>query len=151
MSHEASVHRAIARAERILPGREVKVGVDPRWQAIIRVGDFIESQPIPVCEFALKWSRRRGIDLQQAISCCLFEHLLESHFDLVLPRIRAAALENSRVAEHFIEWRSCFRLGQATLPRNVARLKRLAYELRRHWASPPSPKPLVVGQIRFGE
>jgi hypothetical protein len=47
----------------------------------------------------------------------------------VFPRMRKAARENRHVAEHFLNWRWPF--GQATLPKNVARLKRLAYELRR--------------------
>ena len=43
MSPEVAVHRAIARAERVLPGKPAAEGKrDPRWQAIIRVGEFIE-------------------------------------------------------------------------------------------------------------
>lgn len=133
MSRIKNVHRAIATAERILPGREAKPGGhDPRWQAIIAVGEFIESDPIPVCDFAMKWARRRGRDLQGAISCCLIEHLLEHHFDLVLPRMRTAARENARVAAHFIGlWKSPFQFGQAQQPANVRKLKRLDSELRR--------------------
>jgi hypothetical protein len=129
MPPPANVHEAIAIAERVLPGRETKSGECPRWQAIIAVGEFIETDPIPVCDFALKWARRPGWDLQAAIACCLLEHLLEYHFDLVFPRMRQAARVNARVAEHFLDWRWPF--GQAKLSRNVARLKRLAYELRR--------------------
>jgi hypothetical protein len=114
----------------ILPGRPAREGdIDPRWQAIIAVGEFIESEPEIVCDFAMRWARRPGADLQRAIACCLLEHLLECHFDLVFPRMCAAALLNARVAEHFTHWRWPF--GQATRPRNVARLKRFASELRR--------------------
>jgi hypothetical protein len=131
---KAALKRAIARAEAILPGREGRAGKrDPRWQAIIRVGAFIESHPQEVCDFAMRWARRRGRDLQSAIHCCLIEHLLEHHFDVVLPRMRQAAMENARVAEHFIEYRPWFKFGQAELPKNAARLKRLASELRRHY------------------
>ncbi|HEV2296008.1 MAG TPA: hypothetical protein VGR35_19340 [Tepidisphaeraceae bacterium] len=46
MSPEVAVQRAIARAERILPGKPARDGKrDLRWQAIIRVGEFIETQP----------------------------------------------------------------------------------------------------------
>lgn len=101
MKTKRDVHRAIADAERVLPGHASTGGECPRWQAIIAVGMFIETDPLPVCDFAMKWAWRRGADLQRAISCCLIEHLLEHHFDLVLPRMRAAALEHGRVAEHF--------------------------------------------------
>ena len=96
------------------------------------VGDYIETDPIPVCDFALKWARRRGRDLQAAIYCCLIEHLLEHHFDLLLPRMRTAAREDARVARIFVRvWNSPFLFGQAKEPANIKRLKRLASELRR--------------------
>ena len=132
MSQGKTVHDVIAEAERILPGREAKSANCPRWQVIIAVGEFIESDPIPVCDFALKWARRRGRDLRSAIYCCLTEHLLEHHFDLVLPRMREAARDDARVAEHLIgTWRSPFKFGQAEKPANIRRLKRLDSELRR--------------------
>ena len=46
MSPEVAVQRAIARAERILRGTPAPDGKrDRRWQAIIQVGQFIETQP----------------------------------------------------------------------------------------------------------
>lgn len=132
MSQQSKVQRAIARAEGVLPGRETKRGVCPRWQAIIAVGGFIGSDPIPVCDFALKWARRRGRDLGTAIHCCLIEHLLEHHFDLVFPRMRSVARESARVADLFIDlWESPFLFGQATTPENRKRLRRLSSELQR--------------------
>lgn len=134
---DGDVHRVIAAAERVLPGRETKQGKCPRWQAIIAVGEYIESDPIPVCDFALKWARRRGKDLGAAIHCCLIEHLLEHHFDLVFPRMREAARDNGRVAESLIGlWKSRFRFGQVTEPKNTARLRRLSRELERIHHSP---------------
>jgi hypothetical protein len=132
MPTEAALRRAISGAESILPGRPAHAGErDRRWQAIIRVGEFIESHPETVCDFALKWMKRGGADLQSAISCCLIEHLLEHHFDLLFPRFRRAAIANSRVADHFVDYSPLFKFGQAELPKNVARLKRLARDLRR--------------------
>ena len=132
MTQPTGVDRAIAAAERVLPGHEMKYGDCPRWKSIIAVGDYIPSDPIPVCDFAMKWARRRGRDLQAALHCCLIEHLLEYHFDLVFPRMRKAARENARIAEGFIDlWQSPFQFGQATDPKNVARLRRLTNELKR--------------------
>jgi len=94
------------------------------------VAEFIESHPEQVCEFALKWMRlARGLDLPAALHCCLVEHLLEHHFDIVLPMFQRAALTNLRVADYFYPYSPNFQLGQAELPRNAARLKRLASEL----------------------
>ncbi len=132
MRSDAALRRAIARAEAILPGRPAPPGEkDPRWQAIMRIGDFIPTHPEPVCDFAMKWARRRGLDLQSAIYCCLIEHLLEHHFDLVFPRMRKAALENKRVAKHFDSVPTVWLFGQAQLPKNKARLRRLATTLQR--------------------
>jgi hypothetical protein len=131
MPRDLNVHRAIAQAETVLPGPASGSSNNTRWEAIIAVGEFIETDPIPVCDFAMKWARRRGRDLQSAIYCCLIEHLLERHFDLVFPRMREAARCDARVAEHFLNWRTHWLFGQARLPEKVNRLKRLAYELRR--------------------
>jgi hypothetical protein len=133
--------RAIARANAILPAREAPPGRrDPRWQAIICVGEFIEAEPDLVCDFALHWAKRRGRDLQSAIYCCLIEHLLEYHCERLLPRIRKAALANKRVAEHFMPYSPFWKFGQAELPENVARLKRLARDLQRHWDKPTAKR-----------
>lgn len=126
MPNQSTVHDAILEAERFLPGRAMD---DSRWQAIIRVGEFIESDPIPVCEFALKWARRPGADLQSALWCCLFEHLLEHHFEAVFPHIRAAARESRRVAGSFSSVSTVWLPGQAKQPKNIAKLRRLARDL----------------------
>ena len=130
---------AIAIANAILPGKEAPPGkIDPRWQAIILVGEFIPTHPKEVCDFAIRWAKHPGQDLQQAIGCCLIEHLLEQHFDLVFPRMRKAALEDSRVAKHFLVYSSrSWPFGQAQLPKNANRLKRLAKALQ-HKTRPPT-------------
>lgn len=132
-TNDVALKRAISRADRLLPSRPAAAGqLDPRWQAIIRVGEFIESHPLEVCEFAIQWAKRtRGFDLSAAIHCCLIEHLLEHRFDLVFPMFREAALKYSLVASHFYPYSPSFKFGQAELSKNVAKLKRLARELGR--------------------
>jgi hypothetical protein len=129
MSSENAVKRAIARAERILPRTPAPEGRrDPRWQAIIRVGKFIERQPEAVWQFAHRWGKHAQADLRMAVATCLLEHLLECHLELFFPRVRRAALESPRFADTF---RSCWRFGQAKTPKNAARIKRLEGELLR--------------------
>ena len=129
MTSETAVQRAIARAERILPGRPAPDGKpDPRWQAIIRVGAFIETQPEPVWQFAHRWGKHAQADLRMAVATCLLEHLMEHHFELVFPRVRQAAFESVRFARTFS---SCWSFGQSEDPKNAARIKRLQSQLRR--------------------
>lgn len=57
-----SVYDAIAKAEAVLPGQAAPEGdIDPRWQGIIAVGAFIETEPDAVWSFIVRW----GGQLQQ--------------------------------------------------------------------------------------
>jgi hypothetical protein len=128
MSPESAVQRAIARAERILPGSPAPEGKrDPRWQAIIRVGEFVETQPEAVWQFTHRWGKHAQRDLRSAVATCLLEHLLERHFELVFPRVRQASLESVRFADTFS---SCWSFGRSKKPNNTARIKRLQSQLR---------------------
>ena len=102
MSHPTAqaVRRAISHADRILPGKPAPDGKrDPRWQAIIRVAQFIESEPEDVWAFTLRWAKHPQTDVRAAVATCLLEHLLDAHFDLIFPRVRAAAMQSKRFAE----------------------------------------------------
>ena len=127
MRSQTAVQRAIARAESLLPGTPAPDGKrDPRWQAIIRVGDFIESHPEAVWRFALRWGKHAQADVRAAVACCLLEHLLEHHFDALFPRVRRAALASRRFADTFS---SCWAFGQTALPKNAKRFERLKRQL----------------------
>jgi hypothetical protein len=129
MSPETAVRRAITRAESILPGRAAPDGQpDPRWQAIIRIGNFIEAYPEPVWKFARRWGKHTQADLRAAVATCLLEHLLEHHFETLFARVRREALASVRFADTLT---SCWPVGLAALPRNVTRIERLKRELRR--------------------
>ena len=83
-----TAREAIVAADAILPGSAAPDGQpDFRWRAIIRVGEFVESNPDEVCDFVLRWGSHEDEDLRNAIATCLLEHLLEHHFDRVVPRI----------------------------------------------------------------
>ena len=94
-----TVEEAIAQANAILPHVAAPEGeLDLRWQAIIGVGEFAESDPMPVWEFTLQWASEADEDLQSALATCLLEHLLEYHFALLFPLVRRAAQTNRAVA-----------------------------------------------------
>lgn len=117
------VRRAILNAERLLPGKPAPDGeLDPRWQAIIRIGEFIESNRDEVWEFTLKWGKHPQADLRAAVATCLLEHLLEHHFAAVFPRVREAATSSRRFAKT-LAMVHCF--GQAEGPVNTRALAKL--------------------------
>jgi hypothetical protein len=96
--------------------------IDPRWQAIIAIGEFVETEPEAVWEFCARWGKHASADLRSAIATCLLEHLLEHHFDLIFPRVERLATSSRRFADTLDR---CGRFGQATRPRNSERLDRL--------------------------
>ena len=102
MSPEVALRRAIARAERILPGKAAPEGeCDPRWQAIMKIETFADSQPEPVWEFARRWGKHPQKDLRTAIGVCLVETLMERHFELLFSRVRKAVRASSRLADTY--------------------------------------------------
>ena len=118
-----TVTEAVAKAEQILPGKPAPDGdEDPRWQAIIDIAGFIESDPESVWEFTLKWGSYADEDLRMAVATCLLEHLLEHHFDLIFPKVEATVKGSKRFFETFY---CCSKFGQSELPENSLRLDRL--------------------------
>ena len=122
------VSDAIRDAEEILPGEPVPdEGNDPRWQAIIRVAEFAETDPEELWGFARRWGSSPDEDLRQAVASCLLEHLLEFHFTELFPRVAAAAREDPLFADTFL---GCWDFGQTTEPQNLAQFQALKAELR---------------------
>jgi len=122
------VEEAIAKAEELLPGQAAPEGeVDPRWQAIIVVGEFIERDPEAIWPFILRWGSHEDEDLRTAIATCLLEHLLEHHFDPMFPRVETAARSNPNFAKTVL---GCWKFGQAKDPERADRFDRLRSELR---------------------
>jgi hypothetical protein len=122
-----AVHAAITAAEKLLPGEPAPDGEeDPRWQAIIEVADYIESDPDAIWQFAARWGAHEQDDLRMAIATVVLEHLLEHHFDLIFPRIETLVKSDSNFADTFC---SCWKFGQSKLPENTARFDRLKGEI----------------------
>ena len=90
------VHQAIAAAEAVLPGHAAPAGEkDPRWEAMITIGEFLPDDPEPICAFVLRWGSHPNADLQSAVASCLLEHLLELHFAQFFPEVEAHARRNA--------------------------------------------------------
>src|SRR5262245_28422676 len=94
-----SVYAAISQAESLLPGVPAGESPDPRWQAIIRVAEFLETHPEEVWAFTARWGTHDQEDLRGAIACCILEHLLDFDFATFFPRVQTLARANGNSAE----------------------------------------------------
>lgn len=123
-----SVERAIAAADSILPGEKAPDGnIDPRWQAIIAVGEFVESEPEDVWTFVLRWAASPDSNLRDAVATCLLEHLVEHRFDQFIERIEHHAQTDALFADTVSR---CWQFGQAAESMRAARWKRLLESIR---------------------
>jgi len=123
-----TVQDAIVAAERVLPGNAAAEGeLDPRWQAVIKVGEFIENDPDAVWQFAARWGCNADEDLRSAIATCLVEHLLEYHFEKVFPRIESLARSDKFFARTVA---MCWKFGETEQPVNAERFEQLLRELK---------------------
>lgn len=121
-----SVQEAALKAEEVLPGKQADSGLDPRWQAIIAIGEYVETDPEDVWEFINVWGCFPDDDLRSAVACCLLEHVLEYHFQLIFPRVEQLALEDELFADTFLE---SWKFGQSEEPENAARFDALRERL----------------------
>jgi hypothetical protein len=120
---------AIERAEEILPGRAAAEGKsDPRWQAIMKIEDFIEEEPDAIWPFIVRWGSSIDEDLRAAIATCLLEDLLEHHFARFFRRVEDAVRKDPLFAKTFLV---CWKLGQATESGNFERFDALRAECQR--------------------
>ncbi|WP_425618570.1 hypothetical protein NA78x_002279 [Anatilimnocola sp. NA78] len=117
-----SVKQAIVAAEILLPGEPQAEGLDPRWQALIAVAEFIEEAPEPIWQFVHRWGGNDSDDLRDAIATILLEHLLEHHFESIFPRVEEAVRRDRRFADTFLR---CWKFGQTELPHNLSRFESL--------------------------
>lgn len=117
------VMELIRQAEGMLPGTPAPDGEDdPRWQAIIAIGEYIETHPEEIWSFVARWGTSAQEDLRAAIATCLLEHLLEHHFELIFPRVEQSAEADRMFADTFSR---CWKFGQAELPENASKFDTL--------------------------
>lgn len=114
-----SVQKAIRLADQILPGVPAPEGEkDARWQRIIEIGLYIDTDPEVIWEFVVRWGCHQDEDLRTAIATCLLEHLLEHHFEMIFPQVERLVATDSLFADTFAH---CWKLGQAETPENARR------------------------------
>lgn len=119
-----SVLRRIIRiANRILPGEaSADDEICPRWQIIIAIGEYIETDPEPIWKFISRWGPSSDEDLRSAVACCLLEHLLQHHFEQFIERVERKAVRSN----HFRKMvAGCWEFGQSDLPEHRVRFRKL--------------------------
>lgn len=77
---------AIDKAKRMLRCSPAEEGLDPRWQAIIDVSEYLETEPERIWTFIEELHDTKDADLRAALATCLLEHLIDAH-----PHYRARA------------------------------------------------------------
>lgn len=123
-----TVWEAIGEAEATLPGRAAPdEEIDPRWQAIIKVAGFIESEPEAVWVFIVRWGCHEDEDLRTAVATVLSEHLLGHHFADFFPKVTKAVEENALLGDTFSR---CHRFGQSNDARNAPQFDGLKSKCR---------------------
>jgi hypothetical protein len=123
-----TVTEAISAAEALLPGKSNdQDDLDLRWQAIISVADFVETEAATIWPFVERWGSQSDEDLRAAIATCLLEHLLEHHFDELFPKVEAAVIRSAEFADTFS---LCGQFGQAKQPEKAARFAALQRRCR---------------------
>jgi hypothetical protein len=117
---------AIKSAEQLLPGHAAPEGKsDPRWQAIMKIEDFVEEEPDTIWSFIVRWGNSTDKDLRTAVATLLLEHLLEYHFDRYFPQVEEAAQNDVLFADTFLR---CWKLGQAAEAGNAELFEALKAE-----------------------
>jgi hypothetical protein len=129
-----TIEEAIAAAESILPGQPAPDGeLDDRWQAVIAVAEFIETEPEAVWAFTKKWGRHPDDDVRTAIWTCLLEHLLEQHFDAFISRVEEAAKADRLFADAVASCATAVNALRESSPewrKRAARFDRLSASIR---------------------
>jgi|HubBroStandDraft_6_1064221.scaffolds.fasta_scaffold1271792_2 hypothetical protein len=138
MPAKPSIRSALAKVERLLPGKPTHPA-DRRWLAMLHIHDeFMKTHPEEIWPFILRWGKHPQTDLRDAIACCLLEHLLENHFNLMFARVREAAKNSPRFADTL---RRCYWMGEAAWAPNAAILDRIV-GVKRFRFRPRRPKAL---------
>jgi hypothetical protein len=124
-----SVRETIAEVEGTLPGKAAPDGeVDPRWQGLIRIEDFIEEEPDEVWEFIVRWGCHEDEDLRAAVATLLLEHLLARHFEIFFPKVATAVQKNTLFGDTFAR---CWKVGQSKQEANAKLFDELRKSVRR--------------------
>ena len=84
---------------------------DCRWQALIVVGESVETNPEAVWQVVCEHGVSDDEDMRMGVATVLLEHLLEHHFDAYLPRLKQRIEAGSVLLADTLA--RCWAFGQA--------------------------------------
>ena len=132
-----TIQEAIKEAEARLPGIPARENeIDDRWQAIMQIENFIESDPQAVWKFITRWAIHPSEDLRTAVATCLLEHLLDYDFPTYFSLAEAFAYEEPLFADTLSR---CWKFGKTEKPNNAKRFDRLQRYCKRYHVKGPIP------------
>lgn len=92
-----------------------------RWQALIVIGELIESEPEAVWRVVHVYGGSVDSDMRAGITTVLLEYLLERHFERYFPRVRERILQGDARFRRMVTM--CWPLGRTQGKwRRIARL-----------------------------
>lgn len=95
-----------------------------RWKAAVKLGEFVQDFPDDVWPLVLRYGSSNDENLREAVATCILEHLLEEYFDKFFPELEKQIREGNDNLRKTLKL--CWKLGQAELPENAAKLDLLA-------------------------
>jgi streptomycin 6-kinase len=84
---------------------------DVRWQALIAIAEWIPTAPDAVWDVVAEFGESEDEDMRGGVATVLLEHLLEHHYDTILPRVRARLEQHAPQLADTL--RVCFVFGLA--------------------------------------
>lgn len=79
---------------------------DCRWQALFVVAESLGDHVDEVWDVVLEHGDTADKDMQAGVACVVLEHLLDEHFDELLPKLRVALREKSENFARTVEFAS---------------------------------------------
>ncbi len=98
---------------------------DCRWQSLIVIGEYVQSNPQDVWRIILKHGESDDEDMRMGVATCLLEHLLEYYFSEFFPRVMKEAIRSPLFADTLSR---CGAFGQAK--RNWRKAERVLQGVR---------------------
>ena len=83
---------------------------DCRWQAVIIIGRFVETNPSEVWKVVTKYGISGDKDMRTAVGVVLLEDLLGYHFQKIFPKVKREVIRSPLFADTLSR---CYATGQA--------------------------------------
>lgn len=105
--------------DELIPDRSQYV----RWQSLLLLGYFVESNPELIWSQVLKWACVKNEDIRSGIACCVLEHILQHHFVEYFPKLKALIESGNKLLADTLSY--CWKFGDTEKPANAKKFDAL--------------------------